>query len=119
MRRSLPHRSSAPRSPVTGRSAIGSASGTGLIIFTARSMSRLVSAVWAIAKANEDGVIAVKVAGIAIVLVVVFLLPQFLGHFGIAFDPVGDTLGRIMPWAIRTILLLSGNGDPGAEGIDV
>ena len=49
----------------------------------------------------------------------VFLLPQFLGHYGIAFDPVGDTLGRVLPWAIRTILLLSGNGDSAAEGIDV
>ncbi len=58
-------------------------------------------------------------AGIAVVLVMVFLLPQFLGHYGIAFDPVGDTLGRVLPWAIRTILLLSGNGDSAAEGIDV
>ncbi len=58
-------------------------------------------------------------AGIAVVLLMVFLLPQFLAHYGIRFDPVGDTLGRVLPWAIRTVLFLSGHGSAAADGIDV
>jgi Zn-dependent protease len=49
-------------------------------------------------------------AGIAVVLLVVFLLPLLLKEFGIAFDPVGDGLGRILPWAIRLVLQASGHG---------
>lgn len=49
-------------------------------------------------------------AGIVIVLLVVFLLPLLLGQFGIAFDPVGQGLERILPWAIRLVLQLSGHG---------
>jgi Zn-dependent protease len=52
-------------------------------------------------------------AGIVIVLLVVFLLPQLLREFGIAFDPVGNGLGRILPWAIRLVLQLSGHGGVG------
>jgi Zn-dependent protease len=49
-------------------------------------------------------------AGIAVVLLVVFLLPLLLKEFGIAFDPVGEGLGRILPWAIRLVLQASGHG---------
>lgn len=58
-------------------------------------------------------------AGIAVVLLVVFLLPQFLAHYGVAFDPVGNTLGRILPWAVRWLLFLSGHGPDLADSIDV
>ncbi len=52
-------------------------------------------------------------AGIAIVLLVVFLLPLLLQEFGIDFDPVRDGLGHILPWAIRLVLQLSGHGAGG------
>ena len=52
-------------------------------------------------------------AGIVIVLLVVFLLPRLLAEFGIAFDPVGNGLGRVLPWAIRLVLQLSGHGGDG------
>lgn len=51
-------------------------------------------------------------AGIAIVLLVVFLLPQALREFAhVQFDPVGQALNRILPWAIRCVLVASGHGD--------
>jgi len=49
-------------------------------------------------------------AGILIVLLVVFLLPQLLGEFGIAFDPVGRALNHLLPWGIGLVLGLSGHG---------
>jgi Zn-dependent protease len=49
-------------------------------------------------------------AGILVVLLVVFLLPLLLQEFGIDFDPVRDGLGRVLPWAIRLVLQLSGHG---------
>ncbi len=47
--------------------------------------------------------------GMAIVLVVVFLLPAFLGEFGIRFDPFRAALGRVLPWALRLVLGLTGH----------
>jgi Zn-dependent protease len=50
--------------------------------------------------------------GILIVLLVVFLLPQAareLAH--VRFDPVGDALNRIIPWAVHIVLIASGHGD--------
>jgi len=49
--------------------------------------------------------------GILIVLLVVFILPRFLD-----FDPVGEALNTILPWALRTVFWLSGHnvGDDGA-----
>ncbi|HTN10151.1 MAG TPA: site-2 protease family protein [Acetobacteraceae bacterium] len=52
-------------------------------------------------------------AGILVVLLVVFLLPLLLQEFGIDFDPVRDGLGRVLPWAIRLVLQLSGHGGGG------
>lgn len=52
-------------------------------------------------------------AGIIIVLVVLFLLPQLLPEFGITFDPLRDGLERILPWATRIVLELSGHGSLG------
>jgi Zn-dependent protease len=48
-------------------------------------------------------------AGIAVVLLVVFLLPALLGEFGIRFDPVRAALGRVLPWALRLVLGLTGH----------
>ncbi len=48
-------------------------------------------------------------AGIVIVLLVVFLLPALLGEFGIRFDPFRAALGRVLPWALRLVLGLTGH----------
>ena len=50
-------------------------------------------------------------AGILIVLVVVFILPRMIG-----FNPVGEALDHVLPWAFRTIFWLTGRGD--IEGLD-
>ncbi len=42
--------------------------------------------------------------GMVIVLATVFLLPRLTG-----FDPVGDALETVLPWAFRTILMLAGH----------
>jgi Zn-dependent protease len=47
-------------------------------------------------------------AGIVIVLLGVFILPRLLAEFDIHFDPVGGTLGRILPGAIRLVLRMAG-----------
>ena len=43
-------------------------------------------------------------AGIVIVLLVVFILPRMIG-----FDPVGQALDRVVPQAVRLVLLLAGH----------
>ncbi len=48
-------------------------------------------------------------AGIVIVLLFVFLLPAALGEFGIRFDPFRAVLGRVLPWALRLVLGLTGH----------
>ncbi len=47
-------------------------------------------------------------AGIAVVLLVVFLMPRLLAEFGIQFDPVGSGLNRILPWAFNLVYRLAG-----------
>jgi len=49
-------------------------------------------------------------AGIVLVLLVVFLLPRILGEMGIAWDPVGHALNRIVPWAVNVVYRLAGDG---------
>ena len=48
-------------------------------------------------------------AGIVLVLLVVFVLPAVLDQFGIRFDPVRAALGRVLPWALRLVLLVAGH----------
>ncbi|MEO8715390.1 MAG: site-2 protease family protein [Acetobacteraceae bacterium] len=48
-------------------------------------------------------------AGIAVVLLLIFILPLALGQFGIAFDPFRQALDTVVPWSIRVALLLSGH----------
>ena len=48
-------------------------------------------------------------AGIVMVMLLVFLLPQALREFGIAFDPVGSALSRLLPAGFRLILLAAGH----------
>jgi Zn-dependent protease len=48
--------------------------------------------------------------GIFLVLAAVFLLPQLTG-----FDPVGQALYQILPWAFRTVFWLAGH-DVGPNG---
>jgi Zn-dependent protease len=50
-------------------------------------------------------------AGILIVLLVVFILPRLIG-----FDPVGEALGRVLPWAFRTVFWLAGRNVDGMDG---
>jgi Zn-dependent protease len=48
-------------------------------------------------------------AGLAIVLLTVFLLPSLLREFGIRFDPVRQLLGTLIPSAMRLVLQLAGH----------
>ncbi len=48
-------------------------------------------------------------AGIAFVLLGVFLLPQLLHAVGIEFDPVGDALTTAIPRAMDLVMHLAGN----------
>jgi len=50
-------------------------------------------------------------AGLAIVLLVVFLLPRLSAEFGHRVDPVGSVLDTVMPWALGIVARLSGNYD--------
>jgi Zn-dependent protease len=50
-------------------------------------------------------------AGIVIVLLVVFILPRLIG-----FDPVGQALETVLPWAFRTIFWLAGHDVDGMDG---
>lgn len=50
-------------------------------------------------------------AGILVVLLVVFVLPHLIG-----FDPVGQALARILPWAFRTLFWLAGHDVDGMDG---
>jgi Zn-dependent protease len=50
-------------------------------------------------------------AGILVVLLVVFILPRLIG-----FDPVGQALNQILPWAFRTIFWLAGHNVDGVDG---
>jgi Zn-dependent protease len=50
-------------------------------------------------------------AGILIVLLLIFILPRLIG-----FDPVGEALGRVLPWAFRTIFWLAGRNLDGLDG---
>jgi len=50
-------------------------------------------------------------AGILIVLLVVFILPRLIG-----FDPVGQALDRVLPWAFRTLFWLAGHNISGMDG---
>jgi Zn-dependent protease len=50
-------------------------------------------------------------AGILIVLLAVFILPRIIG-----FDPVGQALNHILPWAFRTLFWLAGQNVDGLDG---
>ena len=50
-------------------------------------------------------------AGILIVLLAVFILPRLIG-----FDPVGQALDRVLPWAFRTVFWLAGHDVDGPDG---
>jgi Zn-dependent protease len=48
-------------------------------------------------------------AGIAVVLLLIFVVPLGLGEFGIVFDPFRQALDTVIPWALRVALQLSGH----------
>ncbi len=48
-------------------------------------------------------------AGIFIVLIGVFLLPQLLRQFGVEFDPVGSALNTVIPRAVDLVMQLAGH----------
>jgi Zn-dependent protease len=50
-------------------------------------------------------------AGILIVLLVVFVLPRLIGY-----NPVGDALDKVLPWAFRTLFWLAGRHVDGFDG---
>jgi len=47
--------------------------------------------------------------GIAVVFLLLFVLPSVLGQAGVAFDPFGATIGRVLPWAETIVLTLTGH----------
>ena len=49
--------------------------------------------------------------GIVLVILVVFLLPHLIP----GFDPFGDALNTVVPWAINLLLRLSGHDIGGAD----
>ncbi len=49
-------------------------------------------------------------AGILIVMLGLFLLPQVLQQFGVAFDPLGAGLGVVIPWALNILMWTAGFG---------
>ena len=51
----------------------------------------------------------VERAGIVLVLLGVFLLPQLLAQFDIAFDPVGSALNNVIPRAEDLVMRLAGH----------
>ena len=51
--------------------------------------------------------------GVIIVLLLVFVLPTAAREFGMRFDPVGDALNTVLPWALRLILGWTGHGELG------
>ena len=53
-------------------------------------------------------------AGLLIVILLVFLLPNLLAEFGIAFDPVRGAFNTVLPWAFRLVLRAAGHGSPDA-----
>jgi Zn-dependent protease len=53
----------------------------------------------------------VEKLGILVVLLIVFILPRLIG-----FDPVGEALGNILPWAFRTLFWLAGRNIGGFDG---
>ncbi len=55
-------------------------------------------------------------AGIAVVLLGVFLLPSLAREFGYHFDPFRQALGTVLPWALRMVLYLSGHDIGGDDG---
>ncbi len=59
--------------------------------------------------------LAIKLAqaekiGIAVVLLVLFVLPLTLAQFGIQFDPFREVMELVLPAAERVVLVLTGNG---------
>ena len=47
-------------------------------------------------------------AGIAVVLLLVFLLPRLMAEFGVAFDPVGAALHTLLPQAFGLVFRMAG-----------
>ena len=60
----------------------------------------LALALW-LAKAEKIGILAV--------LLLLFILPLALQQLGIRFDPFGEALGIVLPWAEHVIFVLTGN----------
>ncbi len=56
-------------------------------------------------------------AGILVVVLLVFLLPRLLREFDVEFDPFGQALNTVLPWALRLVLLAGGHHvDSGGDG---
>jgi Zn-dependent protease len=47
-------------------------------------------------------------AGIVIVLLAVFLLPRLFAEFGVRWDPVGNGLAHVLPWAFDLVHRMAG-----------
>ena len=47
-------------------------------------------------------------AGIAIVLLMIFIVPTAARQLGWQFDPIGTLLNRVVPWTMRLVFNLAG-----------
>jgi len=54
-------------------------------------------------------------AGLVLVILVVFLMPLLLRGVGIRFDPFGDALQTVVPWAVRLVMRLAGHDSGDAD----
>ncbi len=55
-------------------------------------------------------------AGILVVILLVFLLPRLLAEFGVDFDPFGEALDTVVPWALRLVLTVAGHHVGAGDG---
>jgi len=49
--------------------------------------------------------------GIAVILLLLFVIPTVLAQFGVHFDPFHDAMAEFLPWAEATVLNLTGHGN--------
>ncbi len=47
-------------------------------------------------------------AGFAVVLLLIFIVPEAARQFGWRFDPVNELLGHVIPWTMRLVFNLAG-----------
>ena len=54
--------------------------------------------------------------GILLILLVLFVIPSLLEGLGLHFNPIANALNAVIPWAVKTVLLLAGHTAGHADG---